>query len=72
MDLAKPGEIKYRCDPNALSTFREYLQDYASADTRAAGEQLICRTLMGMDAAQRQISQRLLERVQGGKRDVFV
>jgi 2-iminoacetate synthase len=72
MDLAKPGEIKYHCDPNALSTFREYLQDYASANTRAAGEQLICRTLMGMDAAQRQISQRLLEGVQGGKRDVFV
>ena len=25
MDLAKPGDIKAHCDPNALSTFQEYL-----------------------------------------------
>ena len=25
MDLAKPGDIKHHCDPNALSTFEEYL-----------------------------------------------
>jgi len=30
MDLAKPGEIKTHCDPNALSTFLEYLIEYAS------------------------------------------
>ncbi len=34
MDLAKPGEIKHHCDPNALSTFEEYLLDYASEPTR--------------------------------------
>ncbi len=27
MDLAKPGEIKNHCDPNAVSTFLEYLLD---------------------------------------------
>ena len=72
MDLAKPGEIKYHCAPNALSTFLEYLQDYASPATQAAGKQLICRTLDDMDGEQRQISQRLLERVRTGKRDVLV
>ena len=41
MDLAKPGEIKEHCDPNALSTFLEYLEDYGSPATRAAGERLI-------------------------------
>ena len=30
MDLAKPGLIKAHCCPNALSTFMEYLIDYAS------------------------------------------
>jgi 2-iminoacetate synthase len=30
MDLAKPGDIKHHCDPNALSTFEEYLLDYGS------------------------------------------
>ena len=34
MDLAKPGDIKHHCDPNALSTFQEYLLDYGSAETR--------------------------------------
>jgi 2-iminoacetate synthase len=72
MDLAKPGEIKDHCGPNALSTFREYLQDYASPATRAAGERLIARVLDDMDATQRRISQRLLEMVREGRRDVFV
>ena len=38
MDLAKPGEIKQHCDPNGVSTFLEYLIDYASPETRAIGE----------------------------------
>ncbi len=37
MDLAKPGEIKHHCDPNALSTFLEYLEDYGSPETRRRG-----------------------------------
>jgi 2-iminoacetate synthase len=72
MDLAKPGEIKDHCAPNALSTFLEYLQDYASPATQAAGEQLICRVLDDMDGGQRRIAQQLLERVRSGRRDVFV
>jgi 2-iminoacetate synthase len=28
MELAKPGEIKNFCQPNALLTFEEYLLDY--------------------------------------------
>jgi 2-iminoacetate synthase len=72
MDLAKPGEIKYHCAPNALSTFLEYLNDYAPPSTQAAGEHLIRLTLEDMDETQRRISQRLLERVRTGKRDAFV
>jgi 2-iminoacetate synthase len=45
MDLAKPGDIKYHCQPNALSTLKEYLIDYATPETRAAGEQLIADEL---------------------------
>lgn len=71
MDLAKPGEIKYHCDPNALSTLREYLLDYADGETRAQGEQLIEKTLADMDARQRDISARLLQRVDAGHRDQY-
>jgi len=37
MEFAVPGFIKRYCTPNALSTLTEYLTDYASPETRAAG-----------------------------------
>ena len=71
MDLAKPGEIKHHCDPNALSTFLEYLLDYASPETRAEGECLIAQTLRQMDARPREAATSLLDQVRAGKRDVL-
>ena len=41
MDLAKPGLIKEFCKPNAMFTFREYLEDYASPTTKAKGLELL-------------------------------
>ena len=43
MDLAKPGLIKEYCKPNAMFTFREYLEDYASPTTKAKGLELLKR-----------------------------
>jgi 2-iminoacetate synthase len=71
MDLAKPGKIKEHCDPNALSTFMEYLMDYGSPETRAAGEALIQETLDSMAERPRMVSERLLGRVREGNRDSF-
>jgi 2-iminoacetate synthase len=72
MDLAKPGEIKYHCSPNAMSCFQEYLLDYASAETRAVGEKLIHAKLDQMDAKSRKITEHLLKRLLDDERDVFV
>ncbi len=41
MEFAIPGFIKRYCTPNALTTMTEYLVDYASPETRCAGEELI-------------------------------
>ena len=41
MDLAKPGLIKEYCKPNAMFTFREYLEDYASPETKEKGLRLL-------------------------------
>jgi 2-iminoacetate synthase len=71
MDLAKPGEIKYHCDPNAVATFEEYLEDYASPQTREVGEAAISTLLQTMDAASRATAERLRSEIQHGKRDVF-
>jgi 2-iminoacetate synthase len=38
MEFAIPGFIKRFCTPNALTTFEEYLTDYASEETRAVGQ----------------------------------
>lgn len=71
MDLARPGDIKSHCGPNALSTFQEYLQDYASPATRTAGDKLIAATLAGMDPKIRATSEKLVNQVKAGKRDVY-
>jgi len=41
MSLVKSGQIVNCCQPNALMTLKEYLEDYASEDTKAKGEALI-------------------------------
>ena len=38
MSLVKTGKIADCCTPNALMTLKEYLEDYASPETRALGE----------------------------------
>ncbi len=69
MDLAKPGKIKEHCDPNALSTFTEYLLDYGSEETRGAGDQLIRSALASMENRPKRTSERLMRMVHEGKRD---
>jgi len=72
MDLAKPGEIKYHCQPNALSTFLEYLCDYAGPVAKSAGEKLISIELQQMDNHQTACTLPMLNQVRRGERDVFV
>ena len=71
MDLAKPGEIKEHCGPNALATFQEYLEDYASPGTRATGEAEIARALAEMGPEARTRAERMVALVKDGKRDVY-
>ncbi len=71
MDLAKPGAIKAHCGPNALSTFMEYLDNYASPATRESGTKLIEETIAGMEGIAAQRARRLVDQVKMGKKDVF-
>ncbi len=45
MTLLKSGQIVNCCHPNALMTLKEYLEDYASEETCAVGNQLIEKEL---------------------------
>ncbi len=71
MDLAKPGDIRMHCDPNALATFQEYLEDYASPETKQAGETMIDEVIGGMDPAAAERSRSMVEKVRQGTRDVY-
>jgi len=70
MDLAKPGLIRQKCDPNALTTFQEYLLDFPAETLRRSGEQAIDRALDRMSAKPRKTAQRMLAKIRSGKRDV--
>lgn len=45
MSLCKTGQIQNCCHPNALMTLSEYLEDYASPETKALGYQMIEKEL---------------------------
>ncbi len=62
MEFAIPGFIKRFCTPNALSTAMEYLMDYASPQTRAAGEKLIVDEVAKMEEGP--IKNELIERLE--------
>lgn len=45
MSIAKPGFVHNYCMPNAVLTFKEYLLDYASYETKVIGEKAIKKQL---------------------------
>ena len=70
MSLVKSGQIANCCHPNALMTLKEYLEDYASPDTKKIGDELIARELLTIpnEAVRKRAEQYLQEEV-NGKRD---
>jgi 2-iminoacetate synthase len=72
MDLAKPGLIKQFCLPNAILTFKEYLEDYATPETRTAGLALIEKNLEDIPERKRRDETRdRLVQIEQGKRDLY-
>jgi 2-iminoacetate synthase len=70
MSLAGPGAIKNFCQPNALVTFAEYLEDYAGEDTRREGQALIERETATLPEKERTRVEAMLARVRAGERDI--
>ncbi len=70
MSLVKKGQIANCCAPNALMTLQEYLQDYASAETKALGMRTI-REQMGKipNPAIKRRAIDFLDQILKGKRD---
>jgi len=72
MEFSVPGFIKKFCQPNALLTLAEYLEDYAPEATRVMGYQLIQKKLdeMEEDSFKKSLTEKL-DLVREGKRDLY-
>jgi len=70
MSLVKRGQIANCCQPNALMTLKEYLEDYASPGTREKGIRLIHEEMERIPNPRiREIALRNLREIEEGKRD---
>lgn len=72
MEFSVPGFIKRFCQPNAILTLAEYLEDYAPPSTKQNGYKLIEQQLLGIENLQQKekIIKRL-EMIKQGKRDLY-
>jgi len=72
MEFAVPGFVKRYCTPNAILTVLEYLNDYASPETRASGLKQIEKELEAMpEGESRDSLLARIEEVKNGKRDLY-
>lgn len=70
MSLCKSGQIQNCCHPNALMTLKEFLEDYASEDTKRVGEELIQQELLNIPKEKvRGIARSYIENIESGQRD---
>lgn len=70
MSLCKNGQILNCCHPNALITLKEFLQDYASDETKETGNKLIESELHRIpNEKTRALASEYVKRVKNGERD---
>jgi len=70
MKIAKAGNVHKFCMPNAILTFKEYLLDYASEETKRVGENLIEQRISDIPEATRPALTRMLKAIEHGERDI--
>lgn len=70
MALCKSKQIQNCCHPNALMTLKEFLEDYASEDTKKIGEKLIEKEIdnIGKEKVKEIVRERL-KKIHNGERD---
>ncbi|MEI6174032.1 MAG: [FeFe] hydrogenase H-cluster radical SAM maturase HydG [Bacteroidota bacterium] len=72
MEFSVPGFIKRFCQPNALMTMTEYLEDYAPPETKVKGYLLLEEKLGEIeDVAFREQLNNKISEIKEGKRDLY-
>jgi 2-iminoacetate synthase len=72
MSLAKSGQIKNICQPNALLTFKEYLIGYGSDKLKEVGEAVIAKEVEEIPSDKvRDLTKERLKKLEQGEQDLF-
>lgn len=71
MEICKAQQIHNFCHPNALMTLKEFLEDYASEETKNVGEELIKNELTKLDDKSNIKTKTIenLQKISNGERD---
>lgn len=70
MEICKKQQIHNFCHPNAIMTLKEYLEDYASEETKKVGEALIAKELETLEHSDiKAIVEKDLVKIAHGERD---
>lgn len=70
MEICKDQQIHNFCHPNAIMTLKEYLEDYASPETKAVGEKLIAHEVQTLeDPKIKETVEEDLIKIHNGERD---
>lgn len=72
MSLAKSGQIRNICQPNAILTFEEYLLGYGSEHLTKLGEEVIAKELEKIPNEKvKTLTKERLERLKKGEQDLY-
>lgn len=70
MEVCKNQQIHNFCHPNAIMTLKEYLEDYASPETKVVGEKLIAKEVETLENAKiKETVEEDLIKICAGERD---
>ncbi|PKM94047.1 MAG: [FeFe] hydrogenase H-cluster radical SAM maturase HydG [Firmicutes bacterium HGW-Firmicutes-1] len=73
MQVAKTGQIHNLCLPNALMTFKEYLEDYSNEEMKKLGEEVIAKHIDDIESEKvKTLTKERLKNIEEGKRDLFL
>jgi 2-iminoacetate synthase len=72
MCLAKPGVIKHMCDINALVTLKEYIEDFATPETKELGYNFIEKYKIKLGNASIKVLDKFFMNIDNGIRDECV
>ena len=70
MEICKGQQIHNFCHPNAIMTLDEYLQDYASDETKKVGENLISKEVEALEISEiKAVVKKNLDKISKGERN---